>query len=126
MSRNIIFLWQEIFLKLEVIAEFNAFMDILLYYFDIVYPLNICNQRELQRKIWITQRTEMSNKNMHWLNSLQKKNTLMREQTYISRYQMIYKSNKGSVGCRYLPRQPRTIRSRPAKLFRAGRVLRSG
>jgi hypothetical protein len=34
----------------EVNEKFNAFMDILLYYFDTVHPSNTVNQRELKKK----------------------------------------------------------------------------
>jgi hypothetical protein len=66
-------------------------MDIFFYYFDIVSPLKLVTQRAPLRKSQITQGIYISNKQMCWVNCVEKRITFIREKEgYMNRYQMKY------------------------------------
>jgi uncharacterized protein YktA (UPF0223 family) len=67
-------------------------MDMILYYFNIAFPLKLLYLNEPIRNRWITEELNISCKRMQFLNTLRKATNLTREtQDYINRYRVIYK-----------------------------------
>jgi hypothetical protein len=56
--------WQVVPLNSEVNSKFNAFMDTIVYYFNIAFPLKSYYVREPNRNRWITQGLKISSKRM--------------------------------------------------------------
>jgi hypothetical protein len=52
--------WQEVFLETEVNVKLKVFMDSVLYYFDIAFPLKFRHRKKPSRNGWITQGIKMS------------------------------------------------------------------
>jgi hypothetical protein len=84
--------WQEVFSETEVNAKFKAFMDLVLYQFNIAFPLQLRHRKKPLWKGWIAQGIIMSTKRMRFLNMLQKlPNLIVEVKTYIDKYRHIYK-----------------------------------
>jgi hypothetical protein len=84
--------WQEVYQTLEVNSALQIFMDNLGYYFNIAFPYKSQKITNIQNNKWITKGLKNSGKRVRFLNSLKKKVNLSREaQTYIKKYQIIYK-----------------------------------
>jgi uncharacterized protein YktA (UPF0223 family) len=84
--------WQKVFSETEVNAKFKAFMDLVLYQFNVAFPLQLRHRKKPLWKGWITQGIIMSSKKMRFLNMLQKQpNLTVEAKTYIDKYRRIYK-----------------------------------
>jgi hypothetical protein len=57
-------LWQEVLMNSEVNSKFNVFMDTILYYFNIAFPLKSYYVSEPNRNSWTTQGLKISSKEM--------------------------------------------------------------
>jgi hypothetical protein len=56
--------WQEVLSITEVNTKFNVFMDAILYYFNIAFPLKLFYLNDPIRNRWITQGLKISCKRM--------------------------------------------------------------
>jgi exonuclease III len=84
--------WQEVFSETEVNVKFKAFMDLVLYQFNIAFPLQLRHSKKPLWKGRTTQGIIMSSKKMRFLNMLQKlPNLTVEVKTYIDKYRHIYK-----------------------------------
>jgi hypothetical protein len=85
--------WQEVFWETGVNEKFKVFMDLVLYYFDIAFPLKFRHRKISSRNGWITQGIKKSSKRMRFLNVLKKQPNLSEEtKMYIDNYKIIYKT----------------------------------
>jgi hypothetical protein len=84
--------WQELWLNTEVNTKFNIFMDSILYYYNIAFPLKSSYLKESSKNRWITKGIQISSTRMRFLNILRKTNNLPKKtQDYIFRYRVIYR-----------------------------------
>jgi hypothetical protein len=72
-------LWEEVFVEPQVNGKFKC-LWIFCYYFDMCFPLKLVNQSSLQRKNCIMQEIKRSSRRLCWLNGLQRKTDLTREE----------------------------------------------
>jgi hypothetical protein len=71
--------WQKSLSSSDVNASFNAFMDMILYYYNIAFPLKTVYMIKIRKKKWITQGIQNSCKRMRLLNGLKKKHNLSKK-----------------------------------------------
>jgi hypothetical protein len=84
--------WQEVYLETEVNANFRVFMDSVVYYFNVAFPLKVRHRKKPSRNGWITQGRKMSAKRVRFLNMLKKQPNLSEETNmYIDKYKVLYK-----------------------------------
>jgi hypothetical protein len=84
--------WNNVYNHLDVNSSLEAFLDIFLHCFNIVFPYQRVKLRERSNKRWLSKGLIVSSKRMQTLNNLKRTFTLMREAlTYIEKYQRIYK-----------------------------------
>ena len=84
--------WQAVYQAVEVNLALQIFMENFRNYFNIVFPYKSQKITSTQNNKWITKGLRNSGKRARFLNSLKKKYNLSREaQTYIKKYQFIYK-----------------------------------
>jgi hypothetical protein len=85
-------LWQQSFSNSDANSSFNVFMDMILFYYDIAFPLKTVYMSKTRRNKWITQAIRNSCKRMRLLNGFIKQHNLSRDMLdYITRYKKIYK-----------------------------------
>jgi len=84
--------WHEVLLETEVNAKFMVFMNSVLHFFDIAFPLEFRHRKKPLRNGWITQGIKMSSKKMRFLNVLKKQPDLTEDtKNYIAKYKIIYR-----------------------------------
>jgi hypothetical protein len=72
-------LWQESFSNSDANSSFNVFMNTILYYYNIAFPLKIVYMSKTRRNKWITQGIRNSCKRMRLLNDFKKQYDLSRD-----------------------------------------------
>ena len=80
------------FSETEVSANFKVFMNSVLHFFDIAFPLEFRHGKKPLRNRRITQGIKMSSEKMRYLNMLKKHPNLTEDaKMFMAKYKIIYK-----------------------------------